>query len=344
MMIKVHLTVFKRIVLLSTLSTVLAACDSNSVVVTSDGPDGATAIAEPVVVPQVSTEVAAAVCVDTPPVGDGWGWDGTQSCRIGDVTAEVSTDAVTVADNASSEDTRINLLGLIKLEPDSSEFDFSRALFGRLSQSLTSEEIQSFYAPTIDTCQVTELNANTGNDPQLNVFEQRLDLISAGETVVLDSAAGTFATLTSVQGANGPVYQTNVALNVERPTGISVNVIGEEFPEFSNVAFGDVPPLQVTNPPAGQNIDAFNFFEWEPNTVSLSVVEIYTGGFGANNQQILVGCTVVDDGNFSFPQSVRTQMGDDFDDDFTVYLRVVYNISRNGDALLITANSILADR
>lgn len=37
-------------------------------------------------------------CIDTPPTGDGWGWDGTQSCRIGAVAEMECFDSPPVGD------------------------------------------------------------------------------------------------------------------------------------------------------------------------------------------------------------------------------------------------------
>ncbi|OED36023.1 hypothetical protein AB833_28800 [Chromatiales bacterium (ex Bugula neritina AB1)] len=38
------------------------------------------------------------VCIDTDPVGDGWGWDGATSCRVGNPVAGACIDTVPVGD------------------------------------------------------------------------------------------------------------------------------------------------------------------------------------------------------------------------------------------------------
>jgi len=338
--------VYKKIILLSALTTAIAACTDGSPDRESNRVEGDSSAV-------VADDAAGGVGV----TGDGSGadsadgagddsGDGTgDGAGTGDGTGTGDGDgSATGADGVSGDGDRVNLLGLLKLEPNSTEADFATALFGRIPDGLTGAEIQNFYAPTSDTCSVTPFASNDGVEPQLNVFGDRLDLISAGETVVLSSGAGTFATLSSSEGSAGPIYRTDVALNIERPGGLSADVLGDEFPVFSDAPIGDVPALQITNPPAGQPVDAFNLFTWDGNEGQLSVVEFYTGGTGANNQEILVGCTTVDDGSFSFPESVRAEMGDNFQEDWSVALRVVYNISRNGDAVLVTANSVFGFR
>ena len=364
--------IIKRISLLISLTALIAACDSDALkvldgdsvgsdtgsvsTVINNEADNATDSGLVVNVASDNNTVADSggssepVCVDTDPVGDGWGWDGTQSCRIGDVTdtSADSDDANPVNNNQVAANTvnevtgdgsTINLIGLLKLEPADAETETTRALFGRLQNSLTSAEVINSYVPSSDTCEVALANANDSDEPQLTGFDQIPSLISSGETVVVSSNAGTFTTLSRVQGSAGPYYEAGDGLNVAQPSGLTLDVLGDEFPAFSGINISDVPPLRISNPPLGQSIDAFNFFTWNANNAPLSVVEIYTGGIGANNQEIVVSCIVVDDGNFTFPQFVRTRMGVNFIEDWSAYLRVVYTFSRNGDALMATANS-----
>jgi len=196
----------------------------------------------------------------------------------------------------------------LKLQPDTSSPDFASALFGNLPGTITAGQVQAAFDLSTDTCRVTPIEAINSAGPKVDIFGLQLDLISAGDTVMLSSNAGTFATLNSGKGPTGPLYNTDVALNVATPSGLTADVTGAEFPSFLNAPIADVPALQVTSPAAGQNVDAF--------------------------------CTAVDDGSFAFPESVRAQLGNNFDDFETTYLRIVYNTALNGDSLLITGNSI----
>ena len=265
--------VFRKIILMSALSTFLAACtDGGSVsrgtlpadTVSPTGSDGE------------SINIADLGSDDGTGTGTGTGVDGSDAgTDTGDDAGTGTAGEITVGSGGAD---RVNLLGLLKIEPNISEADFARALFGRLPDGLTGDEIQNFYAPTSDTCQVTSGITNELDTMRFNGFEQQIALISSGETLVISSDAGTFATLNSVQGPSGPVYQTNVALNVDLPGGLTADVVGDEFPAFSGAPIADVPALQVFNPPAGQDLTAFDVFNWNANEDSLSVVEFYTGG------------------------------------------------------------------
>lgn len=91
---------------------IIVACDSG-VSVTPAGSSTSSDISDPVVdvvgdvadetdattdnseevVDVVETGGQSSVCVDTAPLGDGWGWDGSASCRLGETSADNVGDA-----------------------------------------------------------------------------------------------------------------------------------------------------------------------------------------------------------------------------------------------------------
>ncbi len=236
----------------------------------------------------------------------------------------------------------ITLVGLIKMEPNSTEADFSRALFGKLDTGLSADYIESYFAPSIDTCEVTKSDgANNNPNSSFNIYDRPTQLISAGETVIVSSAGGTYATLNRELNDSGPYYETNVRLTGSAPNGLSVGIPGEQFPQFENIDIADVPALNVTNPTVTEDVTASTEFRWTPNDVFRSVIEINTSGPGATNNEVInVNCTVVDDGAFSFPLFVRNEMGENFIDNWSSYLRITYNVVQSDNAIVFTANSV----
>ena len=124
------------------------------------------------------------------------------------------------------------------------------------------------------------------------------------------------------------------------PPNLSLDIPGDEFPAFSNVEISDVTDYRVLSPVEGQTVTPDTEFSWIANNVPRSVLGIYVGGTGVNNETISIGCTVVDDGNFNFPASVRAEMGDDFTAEWSSSLRIIYRVAQNGNAIVFTANSI----
>jgi len=202
-----------------------------------------------------------------------------------------ATDGPGFGPDINTNEVLINQLGFLKLQPDTSTPNFATALFGNLPNTITAGQVQAVFDLTTDTCRVTPVEAINFEAPKLDIFGLQPDLTSAGETVMLSSNAGTFATLNSSDGPTGPLYNTDVALNVATPSGLTADITGAEFPSFMNVRIEDVPALQVTSPAAGQNVDAFSFFQWRANIEPLSVVEIYSTGIDANGQEVTISTT-----------------------------------------------------
>ncbi len=259
-------------------------------------------------------------------------------CDSDSDTATNNGDSASSWDNIQVEGP-ITLVGLIKMEPNSTDADYSRALFGKLDAGLSPEYVESSFAPRVDTCAIEQ--PSTGEYiPNIKIYDRETTLISAGENVIVNSAGGTYATLSREYVATGPVYRTTTPLTGTAPNGLTVDIIGEEFPGFPTLAINDVPALQISTPAVDQNVDANTEFNWVPNNVQGSVIEIYSSGTGAANETILVSCIVVDDGNFTFPSEIRAAMGEGYDDNWSAYLRVVYNVVRQDNAMVFSANSV----
>lgn len=265
------------------------------------------------------------------------------ACDSGSVTAiTTNSDNDTNDENTVSESELLNLVGLLKIEPNSTDADFSRALFGRLETSESAQALEDYYIPPTDSCQFSRReNAFVNPPPEFRILDQLPIQISAGENVIVSSSAGTYATLNREIDDSGPIYKTNVQLIGSAPTGLTVDIPGDQFPAFSDIRIIDVPALQVTNPITGQNVTADTEFRWIPNNTGRSVFEINTSGpTGVNDEVIEVSCGVVDDGSFSFPESIRAEIGENYNDNWTSFLRIVYNVVQRDDAIVFTANSV----
>ncbi len=247
-----------------------------------------------------------------------------------------------VPDDRPLDNDRLNLVGLIKIEPNSSDADFSRAVFGRLDTALTVSAMEQFYYPDSDDCAFS-LSAGSPeiSGPQFVVLDQFPAKISAGETIILSSDAGTYATLERKIDESGPSYETNVRLSGSAPGGLFADIPGDEFPAFTNIRLGDVPELQVITPADGQSITANTRFTWIANDVPESVFELYmAGATGVGDEVILVSCAIVDDGSFSFPENVRRAIGENYSEHWSSFLRVVYRKTQSDNAIVFVANSV----
>ncbi len=247
-------------------------------------------------------------------------------------------DGVTTARTANG---LVNSVSLIKLEPIGVTVDSTRGLFGDLQTTLTEQEVRDWYIPPTDECEVTPLTGDTMTPDGFLVLDQIATQISAGESIVLTDDNGTYATLQRMDTATGPVYQPEVAIDQPAGTNLLVDIPGDAFSGFPGIAVPPVPELQVDRPAAGDNVGVATFFQWQPNDVPGSTIELYVGGFSqVAGEGIFIACALIDDGSFAFPEEIQAQMGAAFDDEFTTLLRVGYNVAADGDSMVFVANSV----
>lgn len=258
-------------------------------------------------------------------------------------TGITGLDGITTS---STTDGLINSVGLIKLEPIGVTADSTRGLFGELPKTLTEQQVRDWYMPPVDTCIVTRASEEQGTEAidEFRILEDTATLISAGDSLVLTDDNGTYATLQRTNGLSGPAYVPETDLNQSAGTNLSITIPGDQFAAFPSIAVPEVPAFQLTTPANDANTGVSTFFQWVPNDVPGSIVELYTSGFSSvANETIFIGCSLVDDGLFGFPEDIQAQMGTSFDDDWTTLLRIAYNVAADGDAMVFVANSVRAE-
>ena len=268
-----------------------------------------------------------------------------------------TTDTADATDTTDSTDTTLtsntrgllaepdklhNLVGLVKVEAVNTDSDFSRGIFTRLDTALTAQNILEFFVPASDFCQVTRYNAAFPQGNAFKIYDQEPTLISAGENITLNTAAANYATLErQIVEGTGLIYRSNTALSENIPAGLVLDVPGEVYPGFSNVALSTVPALQLQSPATNGQVTTDTQFQWNANNDPFSVFEIYAGFTSPETNQVIeIGCTVVDDGQFTFDATTRAELGEGFTADWFSVLRVVYDVAESEDGILFVANSI----
>jgi len=64
----------------------------------------------------------------------------------------------------------------------------------------------------------------------------------------------------------------------------------------------------------------------------------------STNEVTEIGCTVVDDGSFTFNAEIRDEIGAGFIADWSSYLRIAYNVVQSGEAILFIQLLIFSAR
>ena len=128
------------------------------------------------------------------------------------------------------------------------------------------------------------------NDLSINFSEL---LVSAGENITVSSPAGTFNSLATTSSIGPPVYSEQTNIFTLLPLGLTVDIPGEVFPAFANVAVPDVQPLTgvVVNSTGTEVI-------WDAGSNPSALISIIISDTGRSSI-----CLTADDGQFSVPVS-----------------------------------------
>lgn len=177
------------------------------------------------------------------------------------------------------------------------------------------------------------------NDPEIGEF------ISAGETLTFTSSAGTYATLegqtqtSPIDGSALIFYERpSGALAGEPPAGLTLDIEGDVFRMFSNVAVPELPaPLNDFSPTIGGpvNENTSFAFSWTPSGVDGAMISL-----GISSDTESIDCLLVDDGSFSLLDLGTPQSGllDNFNGTVRDVDRGAVTVEQAGnDTLLIFA-------
>jgi len=208
-------------------------------------------------------------------------------------------------------------------------------------EDITAEQLTRDYFPDTDRCEV-ERRKNTVSlsDLYLNykILGKDSDFVMSGENIVINSDAGTFATLDATAPLTGIILYGVHRAPGDSPGGLTVDIPGGTFPAFASVTIPVVPPPVVLT--SSTDINPLTRFTWTPASSPRTLVEISLTDFGVD-EDIYVECMVIDDGDFSFSESMQLEMGANFKDTYPYIQRISYNVERKDNAVLFTKSESL---
>lgn len=206
------------------------------------------------------------------------------------------------------------------------------AEFGVADEPQPLAEIDDILFVTSELCEVTT------SDDFDDIEDSPFDTVSAGDNIVISSPAGTFVTLVPELDDGDLAYDVEDGATVPSPlpSGLTVDIPGDVFPAFSNVAVPDVDPLTGVETSGPDNMSV----SWNPGSndgpiLAISVIDI-TSGAGAT-------CFTADDGEFSFPADVQAELDADFTASAISLIRLDNNIVSQGDVVLSVSNNSVAN-
>lgn len=283
-----------------------------------------------------STDAAASTAGSTGNTNEATTTAGTATGGITDNT-ESSTDGGVNGGNPSSN---INQFGIVTVESEGLVY-FSASFFS-VPQQVPFSLLQENIRPTADLCEVSSLDLSGDTSDVLSGFDDlNITGISAGDVLTISSPAGSYAELLKNEQFGFIYYELdeNVILSSPVPSNLTLNIPGEQFPAFSNVAIPFSEPLQVNSPNAFEPITASTAFSWVPSDNPNAFIDISASAISADFTGFTtVNCTVIDDGSFAFPATTQSQMG--AFSAISAVSRTTINTQQNGNAVLFLASTV----
>lgn len=193
-----------------------------------------------------------------------------------------------------------------------------------------------------DTCEV-ETDDDVDDEQQqpsdITVAIMNSESISAGDSLVVSSSAGTYTTLLSQVSSDNEISYEPETNPPALPAGLTLDVPGNAFPAFTTIAIPDVSEVEAFDFPVNDLTESV-LFTWtasnDPNTrISLG---ISTGQF--SDSQIFIDCDIKDDGSFELPAEVVAVTGS-FSNGFVYRAeRLATKLFRSDSSVLGVTNAI----
>lgn len=238
-----------------------------------------------------------------------------------------------------TEDTvALNEYGVIRIAHDTSTAQTQvDAVFCALSRATSAGDIDEQFLTDTDSCTVFNGDAaqTTGLAPLGCSDALPAQTISAGGNLLMSSAAGSYADL--AQQTAGEVITYAAASTLPRPPGgLTVDIPGDTFPQFSAVQIPDLEDLEVTSPESGEALRSDSAIRWNAASDRTNSRMLLT----ASDADVTVTCSLTDDGRFNFPSATQAELGDLFSATSVSFRRQNIVSPTRGDSGLVIITSI----
>jgi hypothetical protein len=238
----------------------------------------------------------------------------------------------------------VQQLGFLSLSSDGTETELIGSFFAVNDAVVPANELAAFFELQNAGTDVCIVDSPADDD---EAFDLDFDLdvnfgtsISAGETLIVTSPAGTYTTLIR-QSFTNPIDASSFLiyapeqgeLNGTPPSALVVDIPGDVFPAFANTAIPDIPPaLTDFSPAVGAPAPLDTTYTWTPSGVASARVSLEIDG-GA--EQPSVECYLADDGSFALPADIAAQLAGVLSPTVDDVYRDASRILQSGSALLV---------
>lgn len=250
-----------------------------------------------------------------------------------DPTAPNTPTAPTTPTTVSGNVSQLGFIGFEQFESfdGASEESEIFAAFFNATDAFDATLAQGAIFPANDTCIIEDDEDFNDLDtaPDIDGVDFDNITLSAGDVITVSSPTGTFASLQLISAFGFSGYQTDAEITGPLPTGLTVDIPGDQFPAFANVSIPNAALVTGATPDSDQPIAANTTFSWNAGNnpdarVTISADDVF--------------CTVVDDGSFTLPANIQAQLGSDFGVFGYDITRFAVNFVQSGNAVLVVTS------
>lgn len=341
-MLKNYTDIYMKYVCVSPLMLVpftllfLTGCSGDS----SSGSDDAELLDDP-----ITTPVDNSTATNDPGSDNGVDTDDSDGTGDDDGTSAPPTLTTGNQNTSTQISGQFSQVGAISVEysPSLDETSLSGFFLSFDQFPVDASEIEEGLIGVIDTCVVTNIaDIDVDFDFDFDIPEIDFSTISAGEAIPFVSQQGSFAELQRSAIFGFTLYNTpneGDPIAGAPPATLEFSIPGDEFPAFNAIP-AQVPELLQINSPAattgfGSAVNADTVFTWTASNTPDSRVSISSGD---SRFETSVDCIVADDGEFEFPDDIKSELGS-FSGFFTTIKRELVSTYLNGNTLLVVTRS-----
>ncbi|MEM7258502.1 MAG: hypothetical protein AAF404_14075 [Pseudomonadota bacterium] len=210
----------------------------------------------------------------------------------------------------TEETVELNEYGVIRVDHDTATDQTQLdAVFCALSRATSAGDIDAQFQSQGDSCTVSNDSADNSNAIAALSCSDALPAqsVSAGSNLLMSSAAGSYADLTRQTTDEVITYTTGSTLP-RPPDGLTIDIPGDAFPQFSAVQIPDLEDLQISSPESGEALRSDTPIRWNAASDRTNFRVLLT----ASDADVTVTCSLTDDGRFNFPSATQAELGDLF--------------------------------
>ena len=258
---------------------------------------------------------------------------------------------VVVSDQPTLSSGNVSMIGTVAVSDETGNVSDIVGSFFDLSEALSGDDLAMRFTALDSFCEVEPdvisdfADISVSFNPDIPGTDQA---ISAGDTVVLSEAAGTYVTL-SQQGVGELVFYGTDS-SVASPTGpvpepLQAFVTGDVFPAFAGVTFPEITTLTGLNFGDSGDVTVNTQFTWNAassNGTFIRILSSTQGGFFLDDS-LRVTCLVQDNGSFTFPAEIQAALGQDYVGGAPIVSRVAVSTVVDNDAALFIVRESFAD-